>query len=169
MLRDLHIHDFDLIRWLTGLEVATVYATGSVRRWQRYARHGDVDTAAILLTMEDGLSVVVTGTRHDARGYDVRAELIGSEDAVAVGLDRKTPLRSLEADPPQLGPEVHTSFVERFADAFDAELRAWLDFARGRSENPCPGEAAFHALRISVACERSLAERRPVEVAEVSS
>jgi myo-inositol 2-dehydrogenase/D-chiro-inositol 1-dehydrogenase len=37
----------------------------------------------------------------------------------------------------------------------------------GRRANPCPGREALEALRVAVACDRSLAERRPVEVAEV--
>jgi myo-inositol 2-dehydrogenase/D-chiro-inositol 1-dehydrogenase len=70
--RDLHIHDFDLARWLTGLEVEQVYAVGSVRGFDRYARFGDVDNAAVLMTMSDGLPVLVTGTRHNPRGHDFR-------------------------------------------------------------------------------------------------
>jgi myo-inositol 2-dehydrogenase/D-chiro-inositol 1-dehydrogenase len=125
MFRDLHIHDFDLVRWLTGLEVETVYATGAVRRWQRFARHGDVDTSATVLTMTGGLPVLSTGTRHNSRGYDVRAELLGSDDSIAVGLDRRTPVRSVEEDPPQLGGAPYTTFLDRFERAFrrgDARL-----------------------------------------------
>jgi myo-inositol 2-dehydrogenase / D-chiro-inositol 1-dehydrogenase len=167
IFRDLHIHDYDLARWLTGLEVEKVYATGAVRHWERFARHGDVDTSATVLTMTGGLPVLSAGTRHDPRGYDVRAELLGSGDSIAVGLDRRTPLRSVEEDPPQLGDDPYTSFLVRFERAFDAEMRAWLDFVRGRRENPCPGVEALHALRVAIACDRSLAEQRAVSVSEV--
>jgi hypothetical protein len=47
-------------------------------------------------------------------------------------------------------------------------MRAWLDFVRGRHENPCPGVEAFHALRVAIAWNRSLAERRVVAVSEIS-
>ena len=46
IFRDLHIHDFDVLRWLVGSEVEEVYAKGSVREFDVFARHGDVDTAA---------------------------------------------------------------------------------------------------------------------------
>ena len=82
IVRDLQIHDIDTARWLTGLEVESVYATGAVRRWQRFARHGDLDTSVLVLTMNGGLPVVATGTRHDPRGYDVRLELLGSDDSM---------------------------------------------------------------------------------------
>ena len=168
IFRDLHIHDFDAARWLTGSEVDRVYATGAVRRWERFAKYGDVDTSAVLLTMGDGLPVVVTGSRHDPRGYDFRVELLASDDSITVGLDERTPLRSVEANAPTLGTRPYDGFLERFAAAFDAELRAWLEFVRGERGNPCPGVEALHALRIAVACDRSRAEGRAVPISEVS-
>jgi myo-inositol 2-dehydrogenase/D-chiro-inositol 1-dehydrogenase len=163
----MHIHDFDVARWLTGAEVEHVYATGSVRRWERFARHGDVDTAAIVLTMGGGLPVVINGTRHDPRGYDTRAELLGSDDSIAVGLGERTPLRSVDPGAPSPASNPWTTFLDRFNAAFDAETRAFLEFARGERENPCPGIEALHALRIAVACDRSRAEGRPVRIEEV--
>ena len=58
---DLHVHDFDMARWLTGGEVKSVFATGTVRAFDAYGRQDDVDTSAMVLTMDDGLPVVVTG------------------------------------------------------------------------------------------------------------
>jgi myo-inositol 2-dehydrogenase/D-chiro-inositol 1-dehydrogenase len=117
--------------------------------------------------MEGGLPVLVAGSRHDPRGYDFRAELLGSADSVAVGLDRRTPLRSVEQTGPELGADPYTGFLDRFAPAFDAELRAWLEVVRDERENPCPGVEAFHALRVARACDRSRAEARVVRVDEV--
>ena len=168
IFRDMHIHDFDTARWLTGREVEQVYAVGAVRKWERFAKHGDVDTAAIVLTMDDGLTVAVSGSRHDPRGYDCRAELLGSDDSIAVGVDTRTPLRSVEPSAPPPGNDPYVGFVDRFAAAFEAELDAWLEFIRGERENPCPGDAAWHALRVAIACERSRAEGRPVAVASVA-
>jgi len=168
IFRDLHIHDFDVARWLTGSEVDRVYAVGAVRRWERFAQHGDVDTSAILLTMADGLPVVITGSRHDPRGYDFRVELLASDDSIAVGLDERTPLKSVEAQAPTLGARPYEGFLDRFAAAFDAELRAWLEFVRGERGNPCPGAEALHALRVAVACDRSRAQGRVVAMSEVS-
>ena len=167
IFRDLHIHDFDIARWLTGVGVDRVYATGTVRKWERFARHGDVDTSAILLTMADGTPVVITGSRHDPRGHDFRLEVLASNDSIAVGLDDRTPLRSVEASAPAIGIRPYDGFLDRFAAAFDAEMRAWLEFVRGERENPSPGIAALHALRVAVACDRSRAEGRVVAIGEV--
>lgn len=151
IFRDMHVHDFDLVRWISGREVATVYATGAVRGFERFARHGDIDTSAIILTMDDGMPVTIDGSRHDPRGYDVRIELLGSEDAISVA-------------PPAL-PQ---SFAERFAGAFAAETDAFLGLVReGGGASPCPPESALEALRVAVACDRSRAEGRVVTMSEV--
>src|SRR5215217_4815876 len=59
IFRDLHIHDFDILRWLTGGEVEEVYATGSVRHFDFFAQHADVDTSAALMRMKDGVVAVL--------------------------------------------------------------------------------------------------------------
>jgi myo-inositol 2-dehydrogenase/D-chiro-inositol 1-dehydrogenase len=164
IFRDMHVHDFDLARWITGREVATVYAVGAVRGFERFARHGDADTTAIVLTLDDGMPVLIDGSRHDPRGYDVRMELLGSADAIAVGLDERTPLTPAGGSPPVA---TWGSFAERFADAFVAETEAFVSLVRDGGESPCPPESALEALRVAVACDVSRAEGRVVAMTEI--
>ena len=168
IFRDLHIHDFDILRWLTGGEVDEVYATGSVRGFDFFAEHGDVDTSAALITMKDGAVAVLTGGRHDPLGYDVRAEVFGSKDSVVVGLDRRTPLRSVEPGMPSPEKPAYPNFQERFADAYAAEMRHFLSVVKGEAENPCTARDALEALRIAMAADLSLDEHRPVSPSEVA-
>jgi myo-inositol 2-dehydrogenase/D-chiro-inositol 1-dehydrogenase len=168
IFRDLHIHDFDVLRWLTGGEVEEVYATGSVRKFDVFARYDDVDTAAALITMADGVVAVLTGGRHDPLGYDVRAELFGSGDSVAVGLDGRTPLRSVEPGVPPPEKPAYANFQVRFEEAYRAELEHFLRLVRGEVENPCTGRDALEALRIAMAADLSLAEHRPASPSEIS-
>jgi myo-inositol 2-dehydrogenase / D-chiro-inositol 1-dehydrogenase len=168
IFRDLHIHDFDSLRWMSGREAREVYAAGSVREFDMFARHGDVDTSAALIVMEDGVLAVLTGGRRDPLGYDVRAELFGSGDSVAVGLDARTPLRSIEPGAEELfHGERHGHFAARFEHAYRAELAHFLDLAQGRAANPCTARDALEALRIALAADRSLAEHRPVGLGEI--
>jgi myo-inositol 2-dehydrogenase/D-chiro-inositol 1-dehydrogenase len=160
----MHVHDFDLARWLSGRDVALVYATGAVREHERFARHGDVDTAAILLTMDDGMPVTIDGLRHDPRGQDVRVEAVGSRDAVVCGMGERTPLRSLEPGAAAPSAPGWESAWDRFADAFVAETAAFVALVRDGGESPCPPDAALQALRIAVACDRSRAAGVPVPV-----
>jgi myo-inositol 2-dehydrogenase/D-chiro-inositol 1-dehydrogenase len=168
IFRDLHIHDFDSLRWMSGREAACVYAVGAVREYEWFRRYGDYDTAAALVTMEDGVLAVLTGGRRDPYGYDVRAELFGSQDSVSVGLDPATPIRSLEPEAEQLFRDPrHANFQERFQSAYRAELAHFLDLARGRGDNPCTARDALEALRIAVAADRSASAGAPIALAEV--
>jgi len=167
IFRDLHIHDFDVLRWLTGGEVEEVYATGSVRNFDFFAEHGDVDTSAALIRMKDGVVAVLTGGRHDPLGYDVRAEIFGSRDSIAVGVDRRTPLRSVEPGISPSEKEAYPNFQDRFLQAYTAEMEHFLALVRGEADNPCTATDALEALRIAMAADLSLAEHRPVSPTEV--
>src|SRR5215211_1159927 len=167
IFRDLHIHDFDILRWLTGGEVEEVYATGSVRNFDFFAEHGDVDTSAALMRMKDGVVAVLTGGRHDPLGYDVRAEVFGSRDSVAVGVDRRTHCApSSPGFHPRRKPPTRT-FRERFLDAYTAEMEHFLALVRGEVGNPCTAADALEALRIAMAADLSLVAHRPVSLEEV--
>src|SRR6266511_3910603 len=87
IFRDLHIHDLDAIRFVTGREIVEVYADGAVREARWFDRYGDVDAAVAVLRLDGGALAVLTGTRHDPLGYDVRLEVFGTRDTIAVGLD----------------------------------------------------------------------------------
>jgi len=143
---DLNIHDFDAVRFVTGDEVVEVYADGSVLETPWFARHGDVDAAAAVLRLASGALAVVTGTRHDPLGYDVRLELFGVADSIVVG------------------ESGHRNFVDRFATAYRDELAAFVDAVATDTPSPCTLADARAALRIALAADRSRAERRPIEV-----
>ncbi|MFF5427667.1 MULTISPECIES: Gfo/Idh/MocA family oxidoreductase [unclassified Streptomyces] len=164
LFRDCMVHDFDIVRWVTGREVVEVYAAGADAGPEMFRAVGDVDTAAALLTLDDGTLVTATATRCNGAGYDVRMELAGDRDQIAVGLGDRTPLRSVEPPGPPAPSSPWPGFLERFAPAYEAELDAFVRLVRGETGNPCDGREALTALRIAEACERSRRERRPVRV-----
>ena len=167
IFRDLHVHDFDLVRWLTGSEVETVMATKSVREHRDYADFDDADVSAIHAVTVGGVPVLITGTRHDALGHDVRLEAFGSLDSVSAGLNARTPLRTMERDLP-LNVDPYTGFVDRFRDAFRNETHSFVSLALGEIANPCPPDAALESLRLAIACEQSAASGTPVDVTQVT-
>ncbi|MCP3819199.1 Gfo/Idh/MocA family oxidoreductase [Streptomyces sp. A3M-1-3] len=167
LYRDCLVHDFDILRWVTGREVTEVYATGSDGGPAMFREAGDVDTAAALLTLDDGTLATATATRCNGAGYDVRMELAGELDQVSVGLDDRTPITSTEPQGPPAATKPWPGFLERFAPAYEAELDAFVRLVRGEGPNPCDGREALHALRIAEACELSRREHRPVRLAEI--
>ncbi|MET7641187.1 Gfo/Idh/MocA family oxidoreductase [Streptomyces sp. NPDC005438] len=165
LYRDCLVHDFDAIRWVTGREVRQVFALGSDAGPPMFREAGDVDTAACLLTLDDGVLCTATATRINGAGYDVRLELAGEEDQLAVGLGPRTPLTSLEPEATASVEPAWPGFLERFAPAYREELAAFVRLARGEGENPCDGREALAALRVAEACERSREEGVPIPLA----
>ena len=161
--RDLHVHDFDLIRWITQSEIAKVYATQAVREHQQYAKYGDADVSLISLTTVSGVQVAITGTRHDPVGHDVRLEIFGSKDSLAVGLNQKTPIHDIEGEI-NFAPVRYKGFIERFREAFAKESQAFHKLTKGEISNPCPPKSAREALRVAIACEESIRTGQPVSL-----
>ncbi|MFF2011003.1 Gfo/Idh/MocA family oxidoreductase [Streptomyces sp. NPDC058195] len=168
LYRDCLVHDFDMVRWVTGREVAEVYAAGSDTGPAMFRAADDVDTAAVLLTLDDGTLVTAAATRCNGAGYDVRMELAGERDQITVGLNARTPLTSAEPGGPSAPASPWPGFLERFAPAYEAELDAFVRVVRGELPNPCDGREAWRALLIAEACEVSRRERRPVMVEEIA-
>jgi myo-inositol 2-dehydrogenase/D-chiro-inositol 1-dehydrogenase len=169
IFHDLHIHDFDAVRYVTGQEIVEVYADGAVRETPWFERHGDVDTAVAVMRLSGGALCILSGTRHDPRGYDVRLEAFGTRDSIAVGVDARSPLRSVEPGEAPPAEPGYRNFLERFADAYRAELAAFVDASRDGGESPCTLEDARAALVVAIAAHRSRAERRPISTEEVTS
>ncbi|QWF78213.1 Gfo/Idh/MocA family protein [Amycolatopsis sp. CA-230715] len=167
LFRDCGVHDFDAIRWVTGREVAEVYAVGANRGAAFFAEAGDVDTGAAVLTLDDGTLALVSSTRYNAAGYDVRLEVLGMRDSVAVGVDDRLPLRSVEPGVPPLPGPAYPGFMERFRPAYVRELAAFVSVVAGREPSPCGVQDALEAFYVAEACELSRRERRPVTIEEV--
>lgn len=161
--RDLHVHDFDLVRWITKSEIAKVYATQAVREHQQYAKYGDADVSLISLITTSGVQVAITGTRHNPVGHDVRLEIFGAKDSLAIGLNSKTPIHDIEGEL-NFAQVRYQGFIERFREAFAKESQAFHKLTQGEISNPCSPESAREALRVAIACEESFKSGNAVKL-----
>lgn len=167
LFRDCSVHDFDAVRWVSGREVTEVYAIGSSNGASYFAELSDVNTAAALLTLDDGATAVVSNSRYNPRGYDVRLELHGTADSVAAGWDDRLPVRNVEPGAVFPTGEPYHSFMDRLAAAFRAELQAFTEVVAGQRSSPCTVTDAIEVTWIAEAATRSLHQHRPVRIDEV--
>jgi myo-inositol 2-dehydrogenase/D-chiro-inositol 1-dehydrogenase len=166
IFRDCAVHDLDILRWVTGQEVVEVYATGSNLGAEYIREAGDVDTAAVSLTLSDGTLAQLSASRYNRAGYDVRMELRGHDDSIVVGLDPRTPLRSVEPDAIP-GVSAYPGFLERFREAYAAEISAFVRLVVDGGPSPCTPADALAAFVLAEACDLSRRQHRPVTVGEV--
>ncbi|MEO9174929.1 MAG: Gfo/Idh/MocA family oxidoreductase [Gaiellales bacterium] len=168
IFRDLHVHDFDAVRFVTAQEVVEVYADGAVQETAWFGDHGDVDVAVAVLRLSGGTLAILTGTRHDPLGYDVRLEAFGTRDSIAVGLDARTPLRSVEPGVPASPGAGYRDFMDRFEPAYRTELERFVATVREGGSTACSLDEARAAMQIAIAADRSRGARRPVAIDEIA-
>jgi myo-inositol 2-dehydrogenase/D-chiro-inositol 1-dehydrogenase len=161
VLRDLLIHDFDAVRFVTGADAIAV-TTAGVEGHSGVGDGRDWPAVASLVELDDGSLAVVTGGRPNPPGYDARIEAYGTDGSAAAGLDDRTPAHHRGGG----SPPPYASFVDRFPDAYDAEIAGFVAAAQG-AENRCPWREAYEAQRLSVAAERALLERSRVALGDV--
>ena len=166
MFVDMTIHDFDMARFVTGSEITEVYTKAAVRVDPAIGEAGDVDTAIILLTHENGCITTIDNSRQAVYGYDQRVEAFGS-----AGM-------AVSENPRSHSTEIHTSdgthketipyfFLERYIPSY---LAGWVAFRDGLDAGSMPitirdGRAPLVA---GLAAKLSHAEGRPVLTSEVT-
>jgi predicted dehydrogenase len=151
---DLGIHDFDAGRYLMADEIVAVNATGGVLVEPRLQEFNDVDYGIVTLRFRRGGLGVVQLAWRAPYGYDIRAEVHGSEGKVITEVDERYPTRVYS--PAGIVGERHHLFVERFADAYKEELRSFVASVRAGIP-PIPNAAdALAACLVSDAATRSL-------------
>src|SRR5439155_15373530 len=115
---------------VTGEVIPQVYADGAALDAPWVNELDDVDVSAAVLHLSSGGLVIDSGTRRDPLGYDVRLEVFGSGDSIAVGQDARSPIRSVEpgASPP--AEPAYRDFWDRFEPAFRKELAIFVETVR---------------------------------------
>jgi myo-inositol 2-dehydrogenase/D-chiro-inositol 1-dehydrogenase len=167
MWLDMLIHDFDSIPWVTGERVVRVHAVGSVLDEPLYRELGDTDTAAAILTMESGALALVSGSRRNGAGQDVRMEVFGSDNTYSVGLEPRTAVTSTE--PGVAGPAApYQTFIDRFEVAFRNEIAHFVRVTRGEDANLSTPRSGIHAVEVAEAAGRSRLTDAPVDLPLVS-
>ena len=162
---DMTIHDFDMVRYLSGSEVTEVVAYGSCAN-PEYAKYNDVDTTIIMMKFENGALGVIDNTRASKYGYDQRTEVQCVEGCVQVSNDLENTAMISSAEGVSSAKPTWF-FLERYNNAFVAEEQAFVDAILNDTEVPVNGHDGLMPVAIAIAAKKSLEEGRPVKLSEV--
>ncbi|MDO5132641.1 MAG: inositol 2-dehydrogenase [Eubacteriales bacterium] len=165
---DMMIHDFDMVRYLSGSEVTEVFATGTVLTDPGYADYGDVDTAIVTLKFENGAIGVIDNCRQAPYGYDQRVEVLCEKGAVQDNnhLENEAYISTAES---VYSAKPTYFFLERYNDAFVAEVKDFVDAVVNGAPVPVGGKDGLEPVRIAIAAKKSLQEGRPVKLSEIEA
>lgn len=169
ILRDMTIHDLDMARFILGEEVTEVFATGSrLVDPALMAKLGDHDTVTVVLTTATGKQAIITNSRRATYGYDQRVEALGTK-GMAISENRRPHEMTLHtADFTDRAEPLLNFFIERYREAFDAEISEFVDAVESGRVPSVGFEDGRLALVLAEAALKSIAEARVVAVKEIA-
>ena len=166
IFRETLIHDFDTLLWLNpGAQPVEVYTRADALVAPQYKESGLIDTAAVMLSFDNGAIATAEANFSALYGYDVRGEVFGSKGMVTAGRHASSPM--LQYGEQGISQQTLRSDEEMFVDAYVAELSQFADAIRTGSTPPVTGKDARNALRVALAAMKSHEERRPVQLQEI--
>jgi myo-inositol 2-dehydrogenase/D-chiro-inositol 1-dehydrogenase len=163
LFRDMTIHDFDLARYFVG-EIIEVHAFGANLVDPAIAEAGDVDAAMVTMRAASGALIHINNSRRSAYGYDQRLEVFGEKGMLIAGNKTATTVQSFSAGGTGQGDVVLPFFIERYADAYAAEIAHFVEsVSAGRTPLTSFKDGA-EALRLADAAFESLKTGRAVKL-----
>jgi myo-inositol 2-dehydrogenase / D-chiro-inositol 1-dehydrogenase len=162
LLRDMTIHDFDLARYLLGEEPVKVACFAQALIAQEVRDLNDHDTAMILLETAAGRQACITNYRRATYGYDQRIEAVGETGMVKAENRRPHTMERWGAEATEAKAPVLHFFIERYQEAYNAEIEAFVDAVLAGGPMPVSFEDGRRALLLANAAYESLATGRAV-------
>jgi myo-inositol 2-dehydrogenase/D-chiro-inositol 1-dehydrogenase len=168
LFRDMVIHDFDLARYMLGEEPMEVFAIGGrLIDPALMDELDDYDTAMVIMRTASGKQCHINNSRTATYGYDQRVELLGSAGMVISGNRKPHELRRFGGTETDAAEPYLNFFIERYREAFDAEIDAFVDCIEKGKAPEVGFEDGRRALILAEAAMKSAIEGRFVKVDEI--
>ena len=163
LFKDMMIHDFDMVRYLSGSEVTEVYANGACLVDPAIGEAGDVDTAIVTLKFANGAIGVINNSRKAVYGYDQRVEVFGS--AGCMKAENERPSTTILANTEGVIAEKPLYFfLERYNDAFITEVQGFVDAILNDTDTLVSATDGLKPILIAMAAKKSLETGVPVKL-----
>jgi myo-inositol 2-dehydrogenase / D-chiro-inositol 1-dehydrogenase len=163
MFLDMTIHDFDMVRFLSGSEVLEVHAFGAVLVDPAIGEAGDVDTAVVTMKLANGGLAVIENSRRAVFGYDQRIEVFGSRGGIEAMNEYPFQVRQRTARGERKANPLYF-FLQRYQRSFVAEVETFIDSVRQGRTPPVTGRDGLIPVLIGLAATESMRSHRPVRV-----
>jgi myo-inositol 2-dehydrogenase/D-chiro-inositol 1-dehydrogenase len=126
----------------------------------------DFDTVMVQMRTATGRQCHINCCREAVYGYDQRFEILGSAGMLQNENLRQTTVRRWTRDETEAGDPLLNFFLERYADAYQNELNAFIDAVQSGSPMPVTPFDGRQALRLADCALESALTGRAVTVSE---
>ena len=161
-LLDMASHDYDTACWMLGQEPVEAFAVRQAEVYPELLELGDLDNALVTIRFDGGGLASTHVSRTCVYGHDIRCEIVGTDGSVLVGnaasRDGVIVVQSGDA------PRFPAHYRERFADAYRAELAAFVAACTGEGPRGPGLDDDARAVAIGVAARASAVAGQPLEV-----
>jgi myo-inositol 2-dehydrogenase/D-chiro-inositol 1-dehydrogenase len=146
---DMTIHDFDMVKYLSGSEISELYVKGGCFVDPEIEKAKDVDTAIINMSLKNGVLATINNSRKAVYGYDQRIEVLGSKGVLKVEnkLLNKVVKGTGEGF---ISSNPQNFFIDRYEQSIKGDLVDHADADDG-----------LHALKAGLAANNSLLNNTP--------
>jgi predicted dehydrogenase len=162
-LLDMASHDYDAACWLLDDEPVEVSAARDAQVYPELAELGDLDNVVVTIRFARGGLAVTHVSRTSPYGHDIRCEVVGDKGSVFVrgpGDGEAALVDRSDAD------RFPTDYRARFADAYVAELAAFVRVCNGEGATGPTLDDDRKAVAIGIAARASAVAQRPLEVGQ---
>ncbi|MGL5956874.1 MAG: inositol 2-dehydrogenase [Brevinema sp.] len=158
---DMMIHDLDMVYYLTGQEVKSVYAVGDALVDPLIKKEGDVDTAVVTMELQNGAIAVITNSRRASYGYDQRAEVHGSKGCIMNGNHYANHTVLMTEDGVMMEKPLYF-FLERYMEAYRLEISCFIKAIETNGKSPVSAIDALRSLVLAKAAFTSLQDGKKI-------
>ena len=165
VLAEVNSHDFDSVRWLSGSDIARVYAEAAnfkcldvKQQWPRF-----YDNAVVTLRFADGTLGMLDGTCPAHYGYDARVEILCENGVLMLGSVLAQGVTRVERNGAVINRAVK-SWRNLFKDAYLAELEHFIECVGQRKQPRVTGHDGLKAVEAVVAANQSILQGVPIDI-----
>ena len=157
---DMTIHDFDMVKYLSGSEISELYVKGGCFVDPEIEKAKDVDTAIINMSLKNGVLATINNSRKAVYGYDQRIEVLGSKGVLKVEnkLLNKVVKGTREGF---ISSNPQNFFIDRYEQSYRKELMNFVQSIKGDLVDHADADDGLHALKAGLAANNSLLNNTP--------
>ena len=157
---DMTIHDFDMVKYLSGSEIAELYVKGGCFVDPEIEKANDVDTAIINMSLKNGVLATINNSRQAVYGYDQRIEVLGSKGVLKV--ENKLLNKVVKGtEEGFISSNPQNFFIDRYEQSYKKELLNFVQSIKGDIVDYADADDGLHALKAGLAANNSLLNNTP--------
>jgi len=164
-LAEVNSHDIDTLRWFTGSEFDTLYASGSNYRCRQVKDEFPdfYDNVIMSAVFKNGMQGFIDGALYVEYGYDARAEILGTKGVIFVGQKEETAVQTITVNSGASTPFVK-SWRNLFREAYLSEDISFIETILDSGNPVVRGLDGKMAVKVVKAGNLSIKEKRIVSL-----